>query len=757
MNIISFVLGIALVAYCRTVPAVSFCVITVICFICSWRIFPPRHWSRTIGLNLIFLGLGFLRMDWQAQQWLMKKITPQQVGHEVTISGTVASLPVEEIRYTRFLFNTETLHLQLSWPNPHPPIHVGEYWQITVRLKPPHALANFGAFNRQRFLWTQDIHGTGYVTSNLSNQRLAAAPWYWISHWRERLQQEIRQTVHDPTAAAIISALTIGVESGLTDADWRILQRTGTVHLVVIAGLHIGFLVLIAGYCGSWLWRCWPQLLMRWPAQRAAALTALIFALCYGALAGFGIPTQRAVIMTVILALSELCDREVAVSRRILAAGLAVLIIQPGAVFSAGFWLSFAAVAWIAYSMNDEWRRRAHWRQWLRMQWALWLGLTPLTIYFFQQFSLVSMLANLPAIVWIGWVIVPLCLLAAIASVVNMTAGIALFNFAAHLLLPLWHFLQWLAAWPAAGWQHAFANQWMLLPALLGAAWYLAPAFIPLRWLGLLGLLPIWLIHPSRPPPGAYWVTMLDVGQGLAITVQTAHHLLVYDTGEHIPDGFDAGRDIVAPYLVTLGAEQIDMLMVSHGDNDHSGGAAALLSQWPVRKFLTSIPSMFRGHNPQYCAAGQQWQWDGVPFRVLWPPADSVYQDNDSSCVLQVGAPGRRLLLTGDIEAATENALIAQYGRDLSAQILSVPHHGSKTSSTIDFLQNVHPCYALFSLGYFNRFHFPAPSVVQRYQILNSQQWQTAQSGAILLHVPAQGPLEMTTVNHQHYFWQSAP
>ena len=609
------------------------------------------------------------------------------------------------------------------------------------RLKPPHALANFGAFNRQRFFWAENIHATGYVVSKWS-QRLAQAPPYLISHWRERLQQEIRETVADPTATAIISALTIGVESGLNDTDWRILQRTGTVHLVVIAGLHIGFLVMIASYCGNCLWRCWPPFLLRWPAQRVAALCALIFALGYGALAGFSIPTQRAVIMTVIFALSELCNREISMSRRILVAGWVVLIIQPGALFSAGFWLSFGAVAWIAYSMNEEWRRKAHWRQWLRMQWALWLGLTPLTIYFFHQFSLVSMIANLPAIVWIGWVIVPLCLLAAMISAIHLTTGEWLFNLAAHLLLPLWHFLQWLAAWPWAGWQHAFASLWILLFALLGAAWYLAPIWIPLRWLGLLlGFLPIWLIPPSRPSLGTYWVTMLDVGQGLAVTVQTAHHLLVYDTGAHIPDGFDAGRDVISPHLVTLGIEQIDVLMISHGDNDHSGGARALLSQWPIKKLFTSIPSLFKNDEPQFCVAGQQWQWDGVPFRVLWPPENTVYQDNDSSCVVQVGLPGRRLLLTGDIESTTEKALLAEYDQDLSAQILSVPHHGSKTSSTLEFLESVNPQYALFSLGYFNRFHFPAPSVLRRYQAIHSQPLQTANSGAIQLQVPVQGPI----------------
>jgi competence protein ComEC len=705
-------------------------------------------WQYVLWLSSLFLGLGFLLADRQAQNWLNHRVTSAWAGKNITITGVVIELPVEEKQYTRFLFRTERINgqadnkrLQLSWQNPHPDLTVGERWQLMVRLKPPHALTNFGAFNHLRFLWAHAIHGSGYVVTAMSHQ---TAKGFWLARWRQQLQQEIRQSVQNPTFAAIISALTIGVENGLTNNDWRILQRTGTVHLVVIAGLHIGLMVLIAYFLGDKCWRCFPRGMLRWPAQRAGAVVALIFAIGYGALAGFGVPTQRAVIMLMMLTISQLCDREISAWRRLWMALLAVVIIQPGVLFSAGFWLSFAAVGWILYSKND---------QWLRMQWALFLGLTPLTIYFFQQFSLVSILANLPAIVWIGWVIVPLCLLAALISTVSSVAGIALFKTAAYLLAPLWSFLQWLADWKWAGWPQALASPWLLVPACAGAAWCLAPQKIAHRWLGLLGFLPIWCIHPVRPAPGAYWVTMLDVGQGLSLTVQTAHHLLVYDAGMHIPDGFDAGRDVVSPYLLSLGVRQIDLLMVSHGDNDHSGGVSALLTQWPVQRLLTSVPAMFPGHDAEFCREGQQWEWDGVPFRVLWPAA-GAYEGNNSSCVLQVGAPGQRLLLTGDIEASAEEALSAHYGADLSALALTVAHHGSRTSSTEGFLRHVQPQYALLSLGYLNRFHFPAAEVTARYQSLGIPQWQTASSGAISLQITPNRPVVVTVANSHHHFWE---
>lgn len=700
-------------------------------------------------------------MDYQAAQWLQNRIGTQWVGKDIQVRGVITSLPIEEQQYTSFVLHTDQFagqpdrkHLQLSWQNPHPPLKVGDRWELTVRLKPPHALVNFNAFNRLRLLWTADIHATGYVLNRQFQQLNAATPWFWIARIRQRLQQQIKQSVHDPTVAAVISALTIGVENGLTDSDWQTLQRTGTVHLVVIAGLHIGLMVLITHFLCNQFWRRIPYLALRLPAQHAAALCALVFACGYTALAGLGIPAERALIGLGLMTIAQLSGLVISEWRRILMAFAVIILLRPGALFLAGFWLSFGAVSWIAYAMDSS-RQTPRFRQWLHMQWALFLGLAPLTMYFFQQFSLVSLLANLPAIIWIGWVIVPLCLLAAVCCIISSSIGAWLFQLAGALFQPMWRFLQWLAEWPLAGMHHACSNIWILLVALAGAAWCLAPPKVPARWLGVIGLLPIWLVQPSRPAPGAYWLTMLDVGQGLSLVVQTATHLLVYDAGAHIPAGFDAGRDVVSPYLLSLGAKQIDLLMISHGDNDHSGGAGALLAAWPVQQFLTSIPKLFPQARPEHCSMGQHWEWDGVPFTVLWPPAGSVYQDNNSSCVLEIGAAGQRTLLTGDIEYPTEAALLARYGSTLQSAFLQVPHHGSRTSSTLQFLQAVAPKVALFSLGYFNRFHFPAPSVAKRYRQLEIPQYLTANEGAIRVKVNADGVIKINSANTHHYFWQN--
>lgn len=759
-NVAGFALGIWLVAYCHTLPSVTICTLGCSFLFCIAWIFPRGIIRRGLWILLCF-AFGFTWNAYQANHWLQQRLNPQWIGKNIRVTGVIATLPVERSHATGFIFKTEQFagqkqqkYLQLNWQYPHPDVQIGDRWQFQLRLKPPHALTNPGGFNRQRWLWTQGIHATGYVVPKQPFQLLNSAKAWRLGRWRQALQTEISQTVSDRTAAGIITALTIGVETQLSESDWQVLRNTGTVHLVVIAGLHLGFMVVLAYFLMLRLWRCSSWLLLRFPAQQAASIAAIIFAIGYAALAGFGIPTQRAVIMIIILMLSYLLYQSAPVWRRILIAFLIVLICQPGAIFAAGFWLSFGAVAWIAYGLNADWRSAPHWQQWLRMQWSLFLGLMPLTLYFFQQFSLVSLFANLPAIPWIGWVIVPLCLLAAVTSSIYLPAGQGLFKLAAFLVMPMWHFLHWLAAMPHVIWQHWFSSLWILGLALAGAAWCLAPRAMPARWLGIIGFLPLWWLHPSHPPRGAVWLTVLDVGQGLAVVVQTAHHVLIYDTGPHLDEGFDAGRDIVSPFLLTLGVRQVDTVVVSHGDNDHSGGAESILSQWQVKRFMTSIPAMFPKHHAEFCVAGQQWQWDNVPFRVLGPAENSVYQDNNSSCILQIGKPGQKILLVGDIEAATEKNLVAQYGDKLQSKIVVVPHHGSKTSSTPEFLQAVRPQYALFSLGYINRFHFPAPMVVARYQALSAQQFFTAKNGAVTLRISNQGAVKIRLTNPNRYFWQ---
>lgn len=768
--IIAFAVGDWIVSYLPQIPSVQFLIIIILIFLIFtvlvvW-IYKFKN-AKIILKILICLGFGLLGFIWsayQAQQWLTAKLDPKWVGKSISVTGVITGLPQEEQLYTRFLLTTQKFELahqrkrlQLIWERPHPLLQPGDQWRLSVRLKPPHSLVNFNAPDRLRYWWNEHIHASGYIDSRVDFKKIGVQLNITtrLQRIRQNLQQEINRVVKNPSHAAVIRALTIGQEQGLSEEDWRILQRTGTVHLVVIAGLHIGLMVMMAYYCAGGIWRIFPALLRRWPAQKAGALAALVFALMYGALAGFNIPAQRAVIMCVITMLGQIFCRSSSVYHKITLAGFLVLILQPSAINTVSFWLSFAAVFWIAYATEAE-HGVARWRQWLKIQAALFLGLTPLTIYYFQQYSLVSLFANPPAIFWIGWVIVPLCLIAAGLSHFCLSAGENLFQLAGWLLEPLWRLLQWIASWPLSGGQRVCYFFWPLLLAELGILWFLAPRKLPLRWLGLCGLTPLFLLQAPQPQPGDFWITVLDVGQGLAVTVQTAGHLLVYDAGPRIPGGFDAGRDVVSPYLTWLGVASIDKLIISHGDNDHSGGAFVLLSRWRIMELLTSMPAMFKNVHAQYCLAGLDWEWDGVPFRILSPTEPQPYQGNNSSCVLQVGKGQQQVLLSGDIEKEVEAELGQRYGASLQSSILIAPHHGSKTSSTLSFLEKVRPQQVIFSLGFFNRFHFPAPSVIGRYRSLQIHTWSTAENGAILIKQTRQGrSFTLIPANSHHFFWQN--
>lgn len=768
-NVIAFALGDWSLTYFPKIPNLIFCGILLTIFsIATLLVWLLPGQLPCIALKILLMvdfGIfGFAYAAYHAQIWFKNKLEASSAGKVLSVTGVITGLPTEAQLYTRFLFTTrqfqfanERKRLQLIWEKPHPPLHPGELWQLNVRLKPPHSLVNFNTAARLRYWWNENIHGSGYVDSRYYfhklNEELTLTNR--LQRLRQNLQEEIHRVVKNPSHAAVISALTIGQEQGLSEEDWRVLQRTGTVHLVVIAGLHIGLMVMIAYYFVGGIWRIFPRLLRCWPAQKAGALAALIFAIMYGALAGFNLPAQRAVIMCIITMLGQIFDRSSPGYRKLFLALFLVLLVNPSAINTISFWLSFAAVFWIAYAIGQE-NAIPHWRKWLKIQFALFLGLGPLTIYYFQQFSIVSFLANPPAIMWMGWGVAPLCLLAALLSRFAVVSAEHLFAWAGYLLSPLWRFLHGLSTLPFAAGQRVCWAVWPLLIAELGLLWFLAPRKLTAQWLGLCGLIPIFLWHNPRPPPGVYWVSVLDVGQGLAIIVQTAHHLLVYDSGPRIPGGYDAGRDVVSPYLTWLGVNEIDKMIISHGDNDHSGGALALLTEWKVLELLTSVPAMFKNAHAQFCLAGMNWQWDGVPFRLLSPFKPGTYRGNNSSCVLQVGDDQQRMLLSGDIEKQAEAELVQQYGAELRSSILIAPHHGSKTSSTLEFLETVQPQQAIFSLGYFNRFHFPSPIVVRRYQAMEIDTWSTAENGALLIKAtPKTGGFFISAANPHHFFWQN--
>lgn len=574
-------------------------------------------------------------------------------------------------------------------------------------------------------------------------------PQYVIEMLREKIRDRMGRVLQDKEYGGVLRALAIGDESGIKQEDWQVFLKTGTNHLMSISGLHITMLAGLAFSMTQLLWRRSEWLTIKLPARKAATLVGAIIALAYSLIAGFSIPTQRTLYMLSVFAVALWIGRHIAISRVLAYALLIVVILDPWAVLAPGFWLSFGAVAVIAYALNGR-LRQPHWlRAAITTQWAVSLGLMPLLLIMFQQVSIISPLANALAIPAISLIVVPLTLLGAMLPIdwILLTAYHAI-----HLCMMA---LEWMADSSFSVWQQQAPPFWTLPLAVLGVLWVLLPRGIPLRWLGLIAILPMFLVQNHTLPFGAMRVVVLDVGQGLAVAVTTQQHALLYDTGPRYSSQNDSGRRIILPYLRADGIRQLDALVVSHDDNDHSGGIASILSQIPVQRVLSSLPkdsSVYKQSNHVHCVVGQSWQWDGVKFEMISPMAESYQKsnikDNDRSCVLRITSQFGRVLIPGDIERGVENALLqSEYA--LKSDVLIAPHHGSKTSSTRAFVEEVNPSAVVFTVGYLNRFHHPHPSVIKRYEVVGSKMYRSDQDGAVIIDFASESGIEITRWRQQ--------
>lgn len=738
---------------------------------------PADLWSlAALGLPFLFMlkplrwlaaaGGGFLWAWWWGVNLLAAGVDPRWEGQDVELVGVIASVPEVQTGYTRFEFQLDELRWQgepraaprrviLSWYDQPPLLVAGDRWRLQARLKAPHGFMNPGGFDYEGWLFARGIRGTGYVRAAHLAQRLGA-PWgtAQLHRLRQALAAGLNQSLAERPLGAAVIGLVVGVTHGMTSEQWDILAATGTTHLMAISGMHITFVAGIAFFLARRLWGWWPGLPLRWPAPRAAAVAGIIAALGYAALAGFTIPTQRAVIMVAVVLGSLAAGRGMPGIRTLILALAVVLAWSPVAVLAPGFWLSFGAVALIAYGMGGRWRPGGWWWKWGRLQWILGLALAPLLIGFFGQVSLYSPLANLFAVPWVELVTVPLALSGAMLLPIIPTLGEWLLWVAEYLLRGLWWLLEHIAQWPGSELSLAGASAAAVLTALIGVLILLAPRGLPGRWLGLMWCVPLLLAQSPRPPPGEAWLTLLDVGQGLAAVVQTRHHTLLYDAGPRWRDGFDAGSAVVVPFLRHAGVSRLDTVIIGHSDNDHLGGAEAVLKHLGTARLLTSAPERLAAFDPQRCVEGAHWQWDGVDFAILHPALPYPAADNDRSCVLRISAAGTAALLPGDIEAAAEAALVSRAGAQLQAQVLVVPHHGSNTSSTPAFLNAVAPQLALVPVGYRNRFGFPRPAVMQRYIERDIAVLESAREGAMTVRIAADGRLEPFSFrSRSRHYW----
>jgi len=485
----------------------------------------------------------------------------------------------------------------------------------------------------------------------------------------------------------------------------------------------------------------------------------LFVAAGYALLAGFGVPAQRTLYMVTIVAAALWLNRNYSLSQLLALALLAVLIPDPWAVLSPGFWLSFGAV-FLILLVTAHRLGKIHWlAQYGRVQWAMMIGLTPPLLALFQQVSLVSPLANVIAIPLVSLIVVPLTLL---GTIVPWSLPLWLAHFT---LVFTMHVLEWLNTLPQAVWTQHAPPAWSIPAAMLGVIWILLPRGFPARWLGLILMLPLFFSPRSQLPNGVLSITVFDVGQGLSVAAQTHNHALLYDTGPDFSGDADSGNRILAPALRGMGVSRLDNLILSHDDIDHTGGTASLLESLPVDELITSVAPdrawLADAGKITACTDGQNWRWDGVAFEMLHPAADQGTDarnphDNDKSCVLRISTGTQQVLLVGDMENLTEQRLLKLHPDKLKTTVLVVPHHGSKTSSGEDFVAAAQPEYAIFTVGYRNRFGHPRPEVVARYAATGAKLLRTDETGAVLIRINPQNLQIETLRQSQPRYWHPA-
>jgi len=739
----------------------------------------------------VCFGAGILWALCRAEMVLDTEWPATLESRDVTLWGVVAGLPERDERYIQFDLDVERARFQgrpvsfdgrvrLRWYDPPEAVRGGlkaaTVWRVDARLKQPHGYYNPGGFDYEAFLFREHIRAVGYVRESEANTRTGESGRAVLLSARQALRDRLDGALAGLRHPGLLTALALGDRTAISDVEWRTFRATGTNHLIAISGLHIGFVAGVGALLGMWAGRAATVIRASVSAPRVGAAAALSFAFLYAALSGFAVPAQRAFVMAAVFLVGVLCRRHSWNVRSLSLALLLVLILEPASVHDPGLWLSFCAVGLIIGWLARE-RRREHssthakarrryaglhedmpWSGYrricgrivaaLKLQWVLSVALLPLVAAFFSVASLVAAPANTIAVPVVVFTLVPLCLAAAALAALGFPAGASwCLGLADEVIHALWTVLRWLGELRYAQ-VEVHVEMWQSLVVLAGILWLV----LARRWwrvLGLAGAAVLFAPGPDPPARGEFQVAVLDVGQGLSTVVHTAQHTLVYDTGPRYPGGFSLADAVLVPYLRERRISSVDVLIISHGDNDHRGGFEDLRAAYPAGRILSSVGLP----GSDYCVAGQHWQWDGVAFEVLHPGRAGVPPGNNASCVLRISGPTGTMLLTGDIESPVEDALVRRLGGRLRSDVLLVPHQGSETSSSSDFIDAVEPALAVVSAGYLNRYGHPRPAVVKRYRRRGIPIRNTADAGAIIIDIYRQGITVSEWRNTKPRYW----
>jgi len=767
LGTIAFLAGILIALQFTHLPAPAWSLLLFPLLFVSLRL----PYVGTVALLLV----GVLWLSLRASFLLDGTIAAELEGKDAIIEGSIVSIPVTKENFSKFLFSVDAMHIdgvkitgpkriRLSWYGKgSKAVASGQRWRFTARLKRPYGTMNPGGFDYERWLFQNRINATAYIRINSANTQLDNVSdidsFYRL---RQHLHDRIGDLVGDSTQVGIIQALALGERGQISQEQWQRLQETGTNHLVAISGLHIGLVAAWVFFLARWLWSRSLARFYRIPASRVAAVLAWCAAFSYAAMAGFSIPTQRALVMVSVVMLGIISQRPLALSHVWALSLLAVLIYDPLAPLSAGFWLSYAAVGVILFALGNRLTNTGLWWRYGRVHVVVALGLAPLLIVLFQNVPVLSPLANFIAVPLVSLVTVPLTLLALpFVDLLPKLSGLLLLG-AHYSLLLLEQVLASVHQYSKLPFDLPVLNGFAMSSLVIGTLWLLMPRGWPARWLGVVGFLPLFFVSPDRPAVNSFWLTVLDVGQGTAIVIETQNHTLVYDTGARFSDNFDMGSAVVLPYLQAQGLATIDTLLVSHADNDHIGGAASILEEAEVKRVLTSATENFGKGVATECKAGQSWQWDGIQFELLHPDATYATKSkgrtrNNRSCVLRISNGVEAVLLPGDIEKEAERYLLERYNDKLKANIIVAPHHGSRTSSTPHFVKKINVDYVIYTVGYRNRYGFPKSLVMKRYQDTGALAYRSDDSGALRFILDGDGEIAPPTQYRieQRRFWHT--
>lgn len=702
--------------------------------------------------------IGFLWTAYRVDQYLQTDFDLALAGEDLWVAGWVDGFPSHATAQVTFSLRLASddrpagvpRRLRLTWYEPPIEIEAGAVLRLLVRLKEPRGLSNPGGFDYERWLFLEGYGATGYVREGSRQQDASIGPARWWLTRRGRLARKIAAATPGEDAPVLLTALALGERFGFEERHWEVLRRTGTSHLVAISGLHIGLVAAFFFCLIRWIWLRLPGVLAHYNLQ-SAALVSFASAALYAAAAGFAVPTQRALLMLSVAYLAILTRRFVSMTVGLSTALLFVLLWNPLTIVSPSFWLSFIAVGLLwqlgqdrAAVMQTSRRVYSMFKESASTQWGICLGLTPIVMLFFDELSLVSPLVNFVAIPVFSLALVPLTLLATLTLSVESLGSFLMYG-AGVFAQSVWWVLDSVAGWRWSAIVLPQADRWPFVLAAIGVVFALPIHPLPGRYLSGIAILPLFFAQTDGPEPGIAIATVLDVGHGLAVIVETRNHAMLFDAGPRYRSGFDSGWDIVLPALQAKNLTRLDTIVISHADNDHAGGAAAVIDAFPRAQLIVG-PDVKLAHALK-CEVGQDWVWDDVVFSFLHPPAGYTPLGNNSSCVLKVATRSGVLVITGDIESHGEQTLLSQVP-NLQAEVVIVPHHGSATSSTKALVDAMSAQYAVVSAAYANQWNFPRPEVQARWEGSGAEMVTTGAVGAITIVLGS--PDELRLISHRN-------